>query len=134
MKLVFVYNADSGIFNTLTDIAHKIVSPNTYQCNLCNLTHGYFKSHDEWIGFLKDLDAEIEFLHRDEFIKRYGENDEVDYPAIFVNDNDTLKLWVDKEVINKMSTTNELMEMIRAAILRKQAGVTDEDNFLSMPV
>jgi len=28
-QLVFVYNADSGMFNTLTDIAHKVFSPKT---------------------------------------------------------------------------------------------------------
>lgn len=133
MNLIFVYNADSGVFNTLTDIAHKIFSPTTYECNLCNLTHGYFKSHDEWVNFLKDLDADIVFLHRDEFVSRYKNHAEIDYPAIFVNDNDDLKLWIDKEVIDQMTTTHELMEMIRAAILRKQAGVTDKDNFLSLP-
>lgn len=25
--LIFVYNADSGLFNTVTDIAHKVLSP-----------------------------------------------------------------------------------------------------------
>ncbi len=27
--LLFVYNADSGLFNTLGDIGHKLFSPNT---------------------------------------------------------------------------------------------------------
>ena len=35
--LVFVYNADSGVFNALADAAHKIFSPRTYACNLCAL-------------------------------------------------------------------------------------------------
>ena len=136
MKLVFVYNADSGIFNSLTDIAHKLFSPSTYQCNLCNLTHGYFKAHEEWTTFLKDLDAEIEFLHRDEYVKQYAsqdKNEDLNLPAIFVNDNDDLKLWIDKSVINKMSSTDDLMEMIRAAVLRKESGTVDKDAFLSMP-
>jgi len=137
MNLVFVYNADSGVFNTLTDIAHKILSPDTYQCNLCNLTHGYFQAHEEWKTFLHDLDAQIEFLHRDEFVKKYAkEKDvtEVDYPAIFVNDKEELKLWIDKKVINKMSSTDDLMETIRAALLRNESGVKDADDILSLPV
>lgn len=44
---LFVYNADSGLFNTATDIAHKILLPETYACNLCALTHGHFKIHEE---------------------------------------------------------------------------------------
>jgi hypothetical protein len=137
MKLVFVYNADSGVFNTLSDIAHKLISPETYQCNLCNLTHGYFQAHEEWTTFLDDLDADIDFLHRDEFVKQYANDssvDEVDLPAIFVKNGDGLKLWVDKEVINKMTSTDDLMEMIRAALLRRQSGEKGADDFLRLPV
>ncbi len=134
MNLVFVYNADSGLFNTLADIAHKVFSPDTYECNLCNLTHGYFHAREEWMTFLHDLDAEIEFMHRNEYIKRYGCKDEVDLPAIFVNDNDQLKLWIDKAVINNLKSTDDLMEMIRAAVLRKESGAEDRDEFLSLPV
>jgi len=137
MKLVFVYNADSGVFNTLSDIAHKLFSPDTYECNLCNLTHGYFQAREEWMTFLNDLDADIEFLHRDEYMRSFAkdnENTDVGLPAIFVKDQDELKLWIDKEVINKMSSTDDLMEMIRAAVLRKQSGANDADEFLSLPV
>jgi len=137
MKLVFVYNADSGVFNTLSDIAHKIFSPGTYECNLCNLTHGYFQAREEWMTFLDDLEADIEFLHRDEYMRSYAsknENADVGLPAIFVKDNDELKLWIDNEVINKMLSTDDLMEMIRAAVLRKQSGADDADEFLSLPV
>jgi len=136
MKLVFVYNADSGVFNTLTDIAHKLLSPSTYECNLCNLTHGYFTAREGWTTFLRDLDANIEFLHRDEYINRYPDAD-VDLPAIFVNSNDELKLWIDRQVINKMSSAEELMDMIRAALLKYNSGVEDADDtdeFLSLPV
>ncbi|HED33307.1 MAG TPA: hypothetical protein ENJ08_03695 [Gammaproteobacteria bacterium] len=132
MNMVFVYNADSGVFNTLSDIAHKLISPASYQCNLCNLTHGYFSARDVWVDFLRDLDSEIEFLHRDEYVRQYGRSD-VDLPAIFVKENDELKLWIDKSVIGKMNSTDELMEMIRAALLKKQSGVTEPDTVASLP-
>lgn len=119
MNLVFVYNADSGVFNTLTDIAHKIMSPDTYECNLCNLTHGYFKARDEWVGFLSDLNVEIEFLHRDEYIKKYKTI--ADYPAVFIKDDKELKLWIDKGTINSMASTEELMQMIRAELVNPSA-------------
>lgn len=114
MNLVFVYNADSGVFNTLTDIAHKLMSPDTYECNLCNLTHGYFKERDEWVGFLRDLDVDIEFLHRDEYSRKY--KNEAEYPAVFVKGDEGLKLWIDKQTINNMASTEDLMQMIRAEL------------------
>lgn len=132
MKLVFVYNADSGMFNTLADIAHKLISPETYKCNLCNLTHGYFSAREEWVHFLKDLDAEIKFLHRDEYLKQQGDAG-INLPAIFVESDGQLKLWVDRSVIDKLSSADELMEMIRAAVLRKNSGVEDSNDFLSLP-
>ncbi|WP_232221892.1 hypothetical protein [Methanococcoides burtonii] len=38
--LIFVYNADSGLINEMKDYVHKIVSPSTYECNLCAITYG----------------------------------------------------------------------------------------------
>lgn len=114
MNLVFVYNADSGVFNSLTDIAHKIISPDTYQCNLCNLTHGYFKARQEWVKFLSDLDADIEFLHRDEFLQKYPSYNQLTnrFPAIFIQQDTGLKLWMGSEIINRMMSTKELMQAI----------------------
>lgn len=81
--LMFVYNADSGLFSTMADIGHKIFSPETYECALCALTHGYFKERGEWREFVEGLGAECQFLHRDEFVKLYPQVSE-DLPAIFV--------------------------------------------------
>ncbi|VAW66201.1 hypothetical protein MNBD_GAMMA10-2188 [hydrothermal vent metagenome] len=134
MNMVFVYNADSGVFNTLSDIAHKLISPASYQCNLCNLTHGYFSARDVWVEFLRDLESDIEFLHRDEYIRQYGKNGGVELPAIFIKEGEQLKLWIDKQVIGQMTSTDDLMEMIRAALLKKQSGVEEADNVTSLPV
>lgn len=70
--LLFVYNADSGLFNTLADIAHKIFSPKTYACNLCALTHSPIGMRSDWKTFLADLRQPLEFLHRDEFQHQFG--------------------------------------------------------------
>ena len=40
MKLIFVYNADSGLVNTLMNIGYKAISPQTYESKLCDLTFG----------------------------------------------------------------------------------------------
>ena len=38
-EIVFIYNAKSGTVNSLIDWAHKIVSPDTYECSLCSMTY-----------------------------------------------------------------------------------------------
>jgi hypothetical protein len=81
-RLLFVYNADSGLFNTLADAAHKIVSPDTYQCDLCKITYGWFTERTQWRRFLGELGAECEFLHRDQFLARHPGN-ETPLPAVF---------------------------------------------------
>ncbi len=47
--LLFVYNADSGFFNLAADIARKIFSPQTYDCNLCAITHDAFAMKNDWL-------------------------------------------------------------------------------------
>ena len=110
-KLLFVYNADSGLFNTVTDIAHKMLSPKTYECNLCSITHGVFKVRDTWVKFLEELDAECQFLHKDEFLKN---NTDVDaaFPAIFKMNGDRYELWIDAASINGLSSVDDLKQVI----------------------
>lgn len=109
--LVFVYNADSGLFNTLTDIAHKIFSPETYQCHLCELSHGHFTMREEWSAFIQELHLEGEFLHKDEFIKQYGNRDQ-EFPAIFFRRGPHLDLCIDASVINSCDSIDELKDII----------------------
>jgi len=110
--LLFVYNADSGIFNTLSDIAHKVFSPDTYECNLCAITHSHFSMRKPWADFLKTLNIELDFLHRDELQQQYGEQN-AKLPAIFFKDEDkNLEVAVTAEVINQCDTMEQLQNAI----------------------
>ena len=111
MKLIFFYNADSGLFNTVSDIAHKILSPKTYSCNLCALTHGHFKIKQDWVEFLEQIDTELEFLHRDEFLNKYNQAN-AGLPAIFIEENGEVSLWLDQATINKTQTLDDLKTVI----------------------
>jgi len=110
-KLVFVYNADSGLFNTVTDIAHKMLSPKTYECNLCSITYGVFKIRETWVKFLEELDAECEFLHKDEFLKSNAGIDMM-FPAIFKVVDGKSELWVDAQAINVLGSVDDLKQVI----------------------
>jgi hypothetical protein len=106
-KLIFVYNADSGVFNLLTDIAHKIFSPQTYSCNLCAITHSNIGMKKEWKEYLASLDNPLEFLHADEFKVKY-QFKRVELPAIFKEENDSLILLIDATAINQCKSIEDL--------------------------
>ena len=106
-RLLFVYNADSGLFNTVADIGHKIFSPDTYSCQLCALTHGYFAVHKEWTGFIKKLGVKCEFLHKDEYIKQFGTRYK-DFPIILLLDDSNRNLLMDANEINICKKTQSL--------------------------
>ena len=80
--LLFVYNADSGLFNTLGDIGHKLFSPATYPCRLCAITYGVLTERAEWRAFVESLGVPCEFLHRDQFRERFP-GVEIALPAVF---------------------------------------------------
>ena len=110
-KIIFVYNADSGFFNTVSDIAHKITSPETYECELCALTHGYFKIKDQWQQFIKNIDQEFVFYHRDEFEKAHGKQCEA-LPAVFVETDDGLEVLINKETLSDLKDVQQLIDLM----------------------
>ncbi len=113
--LVFVYNADSGLFNTVTDIAHKIFSPGTYQCQLCMITYGNFKIREEWEDYLRSADFEAEFLHRDEFRKLHSARDPL--PAVYRREGDELTLCAGADALNACDSIDALKALLDTACL-----------------
>ena len=115
-KLIFVYNADSGIRNVIIDGAHKILSPSTYACNLCDITFGNFTENGVWKKFRKQLasrEKELEFLHKDEFAKAYKSKFgyKFTFPIILVQGND-LEIFVNTDELNELKYPEELISLI----------------------
>ena len=109
MKLIFIYNADSGLMNTLIDIGHKAISPQTYECNLCGLTFGLVSEHKQWKKFREKSNIEMEFLHRDEFEQKYAQKFE--YPVILKEDKN-LSVVISQAELNKIKTLDELISQV----------------------
>jgi len=110
-KIIFVYNADSGVFNLLSDIAHKMFSPQTYACNLCAITHSNFGMKKEWKAYLDSLANPLEFLHADEFQTKY-KYEKLNLPAIFIEENGVLKQIADAAQINQSKSIEDLKLII----------------------
>ena len=117
-KLVFVYNADSGLFNTVSDIAHKIFSPDTYQCRLCEITHSYFTMRDEWNDAMHSLPVKCEFMHRDDFMEKYRFTGKT-FPAIYLYNKDQLEEFISAKEINTCNSIEELKNLINDHLKQK---------------
>ncbi len=126
-ELILVYNADSGIFNTIKDGINKIVSPRTYQCNLCALTYGTITMKDEWRTFIDNLGISSEFLHRDEFLKRLEFHPHnvknIEFPAIFIRKKEQVVLFINYIEINKCRTLQDLMDLITRKLSGKDSSI-----------
>lgn len=113
-KLLFVYNADSGLRNLIIDSAHKILSPKTYDCNLCQITFGAFTENGIWKEFRKKSKLQMDFLHKDEFKKAYASKFEhqFTFPIVLAETENELEVLIKTEEMNGLNTAEELIRLI----------------------
>ena len=114
-KLVFVYNADSGFMNGMFDFFHKMMKPSTYSCDLCTITHNHTGMRKAWRSYLKSLNIEKDYLHKDEFRKLYPEHSQTELPAIFLLKED-LKMIISSEEL-KDADLSQLTSMLKEKIV-----------------
>ena len=112
--LLFVYNADSGKLNALLDSAHKIVSPSTYNCQLCQLTYGLVNEKQAWKQFREQLDEEVLFFHRDEFEKHYKQK--LQYPFLARVEGQDIELLLSADALSEIEDTQHLIHRVRQVI------------------
>ena len=112
-ELIFVYNADSSLFAQAGDYIHKLVSPKSYQCNLCQITYGSIGMKREWKTFIKSLPYKATFLHRDEMIERYPDLKNRKLPAIFEKQDGKISDFISAGEINQQKTIEDLKTLIQ---------------------
>lgn len=104
--LVFVYNAESNWLNKVTDFAHKAIKPQTYQCDLCSLTHGVFKERKQWTNFLKSIDYNTEFYYKNKYD---NSKDTHEPPCIILKEDNCSKLLFSNSELSKFKNINEFV-------------------------
>ena len=107
--LIFVYNARSGVFNTLIDYFHKMISPSTYECSLCSLTYNNFGQVEVWKQFIQSLNIPIYFKYSDH-LSEIGLDKETKLPIVV---NTDFNVVASAEEINQCQTIDALIEVIR---------------------
>jgi hypothetical protein len=114
-KIIFVYNADSGLVNSWLDMAHKVVSPATYECDLCALTHGNFTEKSVWKDFRNSNIVNMEFYHKDEFLSKYKSKwlPKYTFPIILYSDGERLEPFITATIFKEIETVEDLIEKIK---------------------
>lgn len=115
-RLVFVYNADSGPVSAALDFAHKILSPATYGCALCAVTHGPFTMRGEWRDWLRKSPMPAVFYHRDEFARAFPEAT-ARLPAILVETGaGALDLVVGPDELKSQPNASSLIALLESRL------------------
>ena len=110
-EIIIIYNAESGIFNSLSDYVHKIASPETYQCNLCTLTYGNLGMESKWKDYLKKLKLPVSFQYKDQ-VQNNPDLNTGFLPAIMLRKNGNIKELVSAAEINHAGSVDELISLL----------------------
>lgn len=115
MKLLFIYNANSGNLNALFDAVHKLISPKTYKCSLCTLTYDTFTENTIWKNFRTESQFEMEFYHKDEFEAKF-DNINLIYPTVVKLKDNALTTILSPDILNEISDVEALIERLKTSI------------------
>ena len=125
-KLIFVYNAGSGKAHGFLDSLHKVLSPSTYPCRLCELTYGLFGQKQEWKEFLKRLNRPVEFLHKNE-IPEKGPSllpQRIELPCVLIENGKRREILISADEFRGMEELADLMNDIeKKFVLRNSSGI-----------
>ena len=114
-KLIFIYNAKGGLFNSITDYIHKKISPDTYECNLCAITYDNLGMKKGWKEFLNSLTVEKIFLHKEELGSQYIEYKNTPLPIIVAEtESGETSILLNSKELNEIQNQDELIEEIKS--------------------
>lgn len=118
VRLIFVYNEGSGFFNAMGGWAHKLLSPQTYQCVLCRTTSGLTGMLVPWKNYLERLDIPKEFLHRDEFRRQHPQLGATPLPVILAERAGRIEVLLSAEDIRAASGVAGLISRLQLRLER----------------
>ena len=114
--LIFVYNAEEGLFAALGDAIHKAVSPETYSCSLCAISYGAVSMRPEWRAHLRSLPYATRFHHRPDFRRAYPALAGLPLPAILLEEGSGPRVLLDAGALNGLQDVKELIAALDSAL------------------
>ena len=132
-ELIFIYNAKSGFINELVDFAHKIISPNTYDCNLYSITYGTFTMEKSWANYVHSLPVKSVFTYKDKLVDKKLKK--IKLPAVFIRDGEELNELISANEINNINNLEHLIRVLDTRLKergmdtkkKKEISLTDEE-------
>lgn len=117
-KILFIYNANSGARNAVMDSMHKVFSPSTYDCKLCDITYGVISENRTWKKFRQNSLHKMVFLHKDEFAKRYASKFgyKFEFPIVLVEGEKGLEILISTQELNELKTAHGLIRILKERI------------------
>lgn len=110
-----IYNADGGLVNGALDLMHKMFSPSTYACRLCEVTYGSFGMKRDWRATIEALPLPVTFLHRDEWQAAYPGNPTA-LPAILLEQAGQLSTLVSAQDFAGVRSLEDLKALLAARL------------------
>lgn len=115
-RLVFVYNANAGLLAGALDSIHKTLSPDTYACDLCELTHGIFNMRPQWRQYLKELPIEASFYHRPDFRLAFPELADEPLPVVGIVEEGQFTKLLDVDALGQINNVDQLVSALKAKL------------------
>jgi hypothetical protein len=112
-RLFFVYNAESGAFNSVVDSVKKLLSVDG--CALCSLTHSMVGEKSEWKDCRESIGVPVEYVHRNELTPAMRQLVSGRLPAVVAEAAGELVMLLEPEGIARcQGSVEELMGQLRS--------------------
>ena len=125
-ELIFIYNAKSGLVNEFLDFAHKIVSPSTYNCNLCAISYGNFLMKKKWSNYISSLPVKSTFTYKDK-VSEYG-YDNIELPSIIFRNDSRSGVIISNDKINNLKNIEQLIELLNEKLKDLEMSTKNKNN------
>ncbi|MEP2936817.1 MAG: GTPase [Gilvibacter sp.] len=113
-ELLFVYNADSGVFNAVKDSLHKWLKPETYSCALCSLTHSFLGETSKWKHYKKTFTGTLSFYHKDQFQTEFASKwlPKYDFPIVLIKRQEQLDIFLTSQELEAIQDVTTLIQAL----------------------
>ncbi|NMB78038.1 MAG: hypothetical protein GYA23_02955 [Methanomicrobiales archaeon] len=111
ITLLFVYNLDSGVLESLHDYSTGRSTGKT-ACPLSAITHSPVGMKKEWKRFIKDLGITSRCLDRDQFSREFGSRS-IAYPAVLVKRGTELSVLISADAVRQCQELGDLITLLK---------------------
>lgn len=116
--LLFVYNIDSGVLQSLHDYSSKRpAAPGSDIITLKAITHSPLGMKKEWKRFLKELSIPSRCMDRNEFIAEF-EHLATTFPIVFLKKGKDLSVFIGSEDLSQCRDLSDLIGLVSKRISR----------------